>query len=232
MGDSVLNQTFEYSELALDSWDATTSANPLTHTSTDKYSWPFYYFTTKQDAVAGFKVISATIPNVFLTITEENNKFTFTASGTSYTITLPSIYYTTTTLASQLATLLNAVSSGFSVSYSSTTLKYTITSSSSLSWSIYFANRNTPAKYLGFLPETLYSASGTGSSIVSQIVARPLGPDYLYLNSQKLGPLINFNQADGGSFGGSGNPQVARIPINASYGNTIIYTDPGKKFFY
>lgn len=230
MGVFGLNQTFEYSELALDSWDATASGD-TTHIGSspnDKFSWPFFYFTTKQDNVAGIKLISATIPNVFLPVTEQNNKFTFTYSGVSYTIIIPINYYTETSLATQLSSLLNAAATGFSVSYSSTTLSYTITSSTSAAWSIFFKDRNTPAKSFGFLPGVLYSSSGVGSTITSGIAAQPLGPTYLYLNSQKLGPLINFNQADAGSFGGSGNPQVARIPINAPYGSTIQYTDPGK----
>ena len=229
MGDFGLNQTFEYSELALDSWDATTSGDTTARPNTilDKYSWPFYYFTTKQDSVAGIKIISAEIPNVFFPINSSNNVFTFTVTGVPFTLTIPVINYTATTLATAVATLLNSVSSGFSVAYSTTTLRYTITSSLALTWSLFFNGRHSPCKSLGFLPSTLYSASGPGSSIVSQLVAQPLGPSYLYLNSQKLGPLINFNQADAGSFGGSGNPQIARIPINASFGNKIIYNDPG-----
>lgn len=223
-----LNQTFEYTELNLDSWDATATAGDATDILS-KYSWPLYYFTSRDENVAAYKVLEASIPFVFYTINSTNNTFIFT-QGINYTITIPPGTYTGTSLATAVQTLIVPLSAGFTVTYSTTTLLYTFTHNIAGAWGISFPTRDTPYSFLGFLPTTTYSNTGV-SSIVSVMAAQPVGPTYIYVNSRKLGPFTNFNLSDGAPSGGD-FPGLCRIPINAAYGSTILYkdADPEKYF--
>lgn len=228
-----LNQTLEYCEVALDSWDAGSYGG--TSFGSDpggllKYSWPLYYFTSRQDTVAAFKIIQAEIPFVFDVINSDNNTFTFTDNGTPYTITITPGTYTGTSLAAELQTQLSAVSPGFTVVFNSTTIKFDFNRTGAGDWSLYFPDRKSAYSFLGFVPLVDYTNSGN-STITSATIAQVSGPYYLYINSRKIGSLINFNLSDQNPQGGSG-PQVCRIPINVQHGSVIFYTDPdpGKYF--
>lgn len=228
MGTFGINQVLEYSELNLDSWDATSDENP---SGGSVYSWPNFYFTSRYPDVAAIKILSAEIPFGFYVINSSNNTFTYTEGATSYTITIAAGNYSGTTLASALQTAIAARSAGFTVTYASSTLLFTFTHNTVTTWSLYFAGRNTLYSFMGFNPNTLYSGSGVGSVITSVNVAQATGPKYLYLNSRKIGPFINFNLADGSPAGGD-FPGLAKIPINTTFGNTIFYQDPDPEKYF
>jgi len=233
---SELSQTFEYIELCLDSWDASSAGgtafeNSSSNVNQIRYSWPQFYFTQKNLVVAGLKVISAEIPFVFDTVTSANNTFVFTVNGVDTTITIPVGNYTGTTLAARLQTLMAAVSVGFLVTYSATTLKFTFTfAGAAVPWGIVFPpGRNSAFSLMGFLPNTTTALIGPGS-FSSVTVATPTGPYYLYLNSRSLGSLINFNLPDGAV--NNVGPELCRIPINVNFGDVVFYTDPNPEKYF
>lgn len=232
---SELSNVFEYVELNLDSWDAPSAGNtswegaesPLDQL---KYSWPQFFFTRKNLVVAGMKVLSAEIPFVFDTVTSRNNTFIFTVNNVQTTITIPVGSYSAVTLASALQTALAAVSGGFTVTYSSVTLRFTFTfAGGAVPWGFIFTSRQSAYSLMGFLPVSSNLKTGNGS-IVSSTVASPTGPYYLYLNSRTLGSLINFNVADDAAQGSG--PELCRIPITANYGQVIIYRDPDPEKYF
>lgn len=230
-----LSNVFEYVELNLDSWDSTTAGNSVWEGSTApldqlQYSWPQFYFTRKNLVVAGMKVLSAEIPFVFDTVTPRNNSFTFTVNGVETLVSIPVGTYTATSLATALQTAIAAVSGGFLVTYSTTTLRFTYTfAGGPVQWGFKFASRLSAYSLMGFLPVSSNLFTGNGS-IVSTIVASPTGPYYLYLNSRSLGSLINFNLPDD-SAQGSG-PELCRIPVNANFGQVIAYSDPDPEKYF
>lgn len=230
-----LSNIFEYVELNLDSWDATASGSTSWEGAESpidqlKYSWPQFYFTRKNLVVAGMKVLSAEIPCVFDTVTSVNNKFIFTVNSVETTITIPTGTYTGATLASQLQTLLAAVSGGFLVTWSSTTLRFTFTfAGGAVPWGFIFNSRQSAYSLMGFLPVSSNLFTGNGS-IVSTTVASPTGPYYLYLNSRTLGSLINFNLADDAAQGSG--PELCRIPITSNFGEVIFYQDPDPEKYF
>lgn len=231
-----LNTVYEYVELCLDSWDST-SAGGTTFEGTAspanqiQFSWPMYYFNSRKLVVAGMKVISAEIPFVFDTVTTRNNTFQFTLAGVPTTLTIPQGTYTGTTLATQLQTLIAAVSAGFLVTWSDTTLRFTFTFSGGLfTWGFIFpSGRLSAFQLMGFLPGTTTTLFNNGA-IISPTVASVTGPYYLYLNSRSLGPLVNFNLADGAATGAG--PELCRIPISTNYGGVILYTDPDPEKYF
>jgi hypothetical protein len=236
MGDYGLNQTFEYMELNLDSWDSATSGGQTfngssANTSLIQYSWPQYFFTSKNPQVAGLKVLQAEIPFVYDVINSVNNRFVYTVGGTPNTIAIPPGTYTGPQLAATLQTLFQTITPGFLVEWKSQSLKFLFTNPLATPWSLYFANRDTPYSCLGFVPGKIVSTAGVNSQILSTTIAQVSGPYYLYINSRKMGPLINCNLPDESKTSGIG-PQIARIPVNVQFGSVIFYTDPdpGKYF--
>lgn len=233
---SELNQSFEYVELCLDSWDSTSAAAQSFEGSTSptnqiQYSWPQYYFTNKSFSIAAMKVLSAEIPFVFDIVNSRNNTFQFTLAGTPTTLTIPVGTYTGTTLATALQTLIAAVSPGFLVSWSSTTLRFTFTfSGGAFSWGFIFpAGRLSAFSLMGFLPGSTTTSFNNGS-FTSTTVASVTGPYYLYLNSRTLGPIVNFNLPDNAATGAG--PEMCRIPINTNFGGVILYTDPDPEKYF
>ena len=237
MGDFGINNSLEYVELCLDSWDTNSSGNAgfQGSNSTDSqivFSWPQYYFTSKKLEVAAFKIIQAEIPFVYDVISKVNNTFIYTVSGVPTTITIPIGTYTGPQLATQLQTLLAAVSTGFTVVWNSQLLKFVFTQLTAVPWSFNFASRKTAYSPLGFLPgNTVTAITGAGSQIISTIIAQVTGPYYLYINSRILGGLINFNTADGAYQKGIG-PELCRIPVNVQYGSVIFYNEPDTTHFF
>lgn len=230
-----LSPVFEYIELCLDSWDASAAGGSNFEGSTSnpnqiKYSWPQFNFTQKNLNIGAMKIISAEIPFVFDTVTTLNNTFIFTVNGVQTTITIPTGTYTGSTLAAQLQTLLAAVSALFTVTWSSTTLRFTFTfAGGAVPWGFIFTNRQTAYSLLGFLPTTTTTQTGNGS-MLSPTVASPTGPYYLYVNSRTLGSLVNFNLPDGASSGIG--PEMARIPVSCNFGELIQYQDPDPEKYF
>lgn len=236
-GDYGLNNTFEYVELCLDSWDSSSAGNSYFENSTApinqiQYSWPEYYFTSRKLNVAGFKVLQAEIPFVFDVITPANNSFTYTVSAVNYTITIPVGTYTGTQLASQLQTLFQVVTPLFLVTWNSQLLKFVFTQPTAIPWSLTFVSKQTAYSPLGFLPGTTVNAvTGINSQIISAIVGQVTGPYYLYVNSRKIGSLVNFNLPDASLDKGAGT-EICRIPIDVQYGSVIFYKDPDSNHYF
>lgn len=224
-----LNQTFEYIELCLDSWDSSASGSSTFEGSTSpssqiQYSWPQFYFSQKNLVVAAMKIISAEIPFVYDTVTPVNNTFILTVNGVQTTITIPVGTYTGTSLAAAMQTAIAAVSVGFLVTWSTSTLRFSYTfAGGAVTWGFIFTSKQSAYSLMGFLPVSTNTQVGNGT-MLSSTVASPTGPYYLYLNSRSLGSLINFNLPDAAAPGAG--PEMARIPITENFGELIVYRDP------
>lgn len=233
-----LSDDYEYIELTVDNYDASApggqrwdgGSNP---TSEIIYSWPKFYWTRKSPKLRGFKVITAQLPFVWDTVNTNNNTFIYNA-GVANTITVPVGYYTGAQMATQLQTLLSAITAGITVTYSSTTFAFTFTQTVFAgSWYLSFTSRDSMYKHLGFMVSpNFYQTSGAGSSITSNVYAEVGGPNYLYLNSRIFGNLINFNLCDGNP-GRIVDTQIAKVPLtNVARGNAVLYADSSDGCFF
>lgn len=237
-----LNDNYEYKEFSLDSLDADGSFV----TSAASTDWP--RFSVAADGplenVAAMKILEAEISFSWDVFNSVNNTFTITESvGGTKTITIPVGNYTS----SAMVTALNAafITAGTTASYTVTYvgLRNRLVFTSSTDNSFYFSfgagfnipgvqpnsgNRN-PRLFIGFPPGDTYSTSVGGVQVITSPNALLLsGPNYLYLNSTKLGPDLDVYLPTGAFNlgGGKCGPQIAKIPINTNQNGMITWRDP------
>jgi hypothetical protein len=235
-----ITNDYLYSEYFLDSYDNSGPAN-VGFPATD---WARFELGGKLPlkGVVAIKFISVEVPFSYYVFISTNNTFTFEENGVgSSTITIPIGNYTSgemTTLLSSLLTAASTVGATYVVTISPQTNKLTFTGSGGtlsnfrfIMGSIGGTGNTSPRLYLGFNGGP---TSSTGLTLISPNAVNLSGANYLYLNSLAIGSLLDCNLAFGSVNlgGGNGSIQVARIPVNASPGGTIIYNDPIPDFWF
>ena len=235
-----LSDSLKYYEIELDSLDATNSATAGS-AATD---FPLFLLggKTPLSSIAAIKILEVQIPFTWYVFNNENTDnsssnlarwtLTETGGGTYYPKLAVGNYAGGDALATALQTAINAVSSGYTVTYSSQTQKLTFTTnkggvsnfSFTFGLSTNSGNKNIRL-YTGFPGGVTNSA---GLTLVSPNVVLISGPNYLYVNSLAIGNLTNLYLPQGAENLGGGNsgPQMAKIPVNASSGETIFWQDP------
>ena len=238
-----LNDSLKYFEFQLDSLDASSSNAPDT-ASTD---WPLFLLGGKAPLsnIAAFKIIEAQIPftyYVFNSVNTDNAstnlaRWTLTetgagAGGPYFPKIAVGNYAGGDALATALQTAINAVSSGYVVTYNSILQKlvFTCNKAGVTAFSFTFGtstnsgNRNARL-YIGF--------PGGVTSSISNVITSPnvillSGANYVYVNSNSLGNLTNMYLPQGAVNLGGGNsgPQMAKIPINCNSGEVSYWQDP------
>ncbi len=238
-----LNDSLKYFEFQLDSLDAS-SSNSQGVASTD---WPLFLLGGKAPLsnIAAFKIIEAQIPftyYVFNSVNTDNTstnlaRWTLTefgaGAGGPYFPKIPVGNYTGgDTLATALQTAINAVSSGYVVTYNATLQKLVficnkvnVTSFDFTFGTVTNSGNKNPRLYIGFPGGTTSSVTTT---MVSPNVILLSGANYVYVNSNSLGNLTNMYLPQGAVNLGGGNsgPQMAKIPINCNSGEVSYWQDP------
>jgi hypothetical protein len=235
-----VSNEYLYSEYALDSYDNSGRANN-NFPATD---WPRFELGGKVplENVVAIKVVSAEIPFSYYIFRSSNNTFTISENGGgAITITIPVGNYTSSQIISTLSSLMTAASgegATYVVTISSQTNKLTFTGSGGTlsSFSITMGTVNgtgntSPRLYLGFNGG---STASSGLVLTAPNSVNLSGQNYLYLNSLSMGTFLDFNLAFGSVNlgGGNGGIQIARIPVNVSPGETIIYNDSIPDFWF
>lgn len=238
-----LNDSLKYFEFQLDSLDASGSYSEGA-ASTD---WPLFLLGGKAPLsnIAAFKIIEAQIPftyYVFNSVNTDNTstnlaRWTLTEFGTGaggpYFPKIAVGNYTGgDSLAAALQTAINAVSSGYVVTYNATLQKLVFICNKLNVTSFNFTfgtstnsgNKN-PRLYIGF-PGGV--TSSIGNTLISPNVILLSGANYVYVNSNALGNLTNMYLPQGAVNLGGGNsgPQMAKIPINCNSGEVSYWQDP------
>ena len=236
-----IDDEYLYSEYFLDSYDNSGKAN-VDFPATD---WPRFELGGKipLKGVVAIKFVSAEIPFSYYIFKSSNNTFTLRENGAGggTTITIPEGNYTSSQIISGLSSLMTAattVGATYTVSISNTTNKLTFTGSGGTlaNFALVFGSvggtgNTSPRLYLGFEGGITPSV---GLTLTAPNPVNLSGANYLYLNSLAIGSLLDCNLAFGSVNlgGGNGSIQVARIPVNASPGDTIYYNDPIPDFWF
>lgn len=67
----------------------------------------------------------------------------------------------------------------------------------------------------------------SGNSIVSPNIINMTGPNYLYINSTRIGGQVDLYLPLGAAASdGSAGPQMAKVPVTCEPGGTIYWSDP------
>ena len=249
-----ISEDYEYFEMEFDSLDAINAANTNVATT----DWPIFSLRRPLTNIAAVKIIEVQIPFTFYVFNSNNNTFTMSVAGicADAFVTIPIGNYTATTLATALKTALDTalLSQGsptslrWTVTYSGasaspSTGKFTFTLPSIISTATSFTFGNTgdtgnynPRIMLGFnggVNSATYVIS-TGMVMEAPNVNLVTGPNYMYLNSRRLGALCNlYLPADASNIGGGTNgPQMAKIPINVQPQGVIYWSDPNTQHFF
>lgn len=238
MGDNYgLNDSFRYFEYELDSLDNSGSCiggvSPL--------NWPVFKLGGKRplENIAAIKVLEVQIPFSYYVINSRNNTFLLYEENqlvTSSTVTLPVGNYNPSQICTALGTALTTASLNsrtYTVTYNDQTLKLTITSSATTIFTFSFgaptnSGNVNPRLYIGFPGGFTSSSGGTPNTLVSPNAIMLSGPNYIYVNSQKMGTLFNVYLPQGAFNLGGGNagPQLTKIPVNTNSGGVVFWQDP------
>ena len=189
--------------------------------------------------VIGFRLIKATIPSKPFHITENNKNVYIYFNSNYYTFTLTEGNYTNDTLATELQTQLNngsswvkesdgltplSHSSGFTVTFNDTTLKYTITHTSiSFFFNFIESKRNSAHNILGFKNLETRDVSSAITTIISEYL-----PDMSLHFVDLVVPEIPYNACKKNSLGKN---VIDRIPITDGPGSIVDYTVPFTEYF-
>lgn len=209
----------EYIEIYLDSRDSVVTT-PL-YANTD---WPTFRFVSPIQNIAKVKILEAEIPFSYYVVNADNNRIVLTETGSS-TAVIPIGNYTVTDLATTVGAALTAASLAlgsrtYSVTYSTTTGKFTISSSGTFSLSV-------SSLLLQSVLGLRQINTSSGSTLVAPDVAIVTGPNYVYVNSDTLGPSFQtYLPSTATQFPLSKGPQLARIPITDNPGAITYYQDP------
>lgn len=244
-----LNNAYDYYEYVFDSSD---TFNPAyqSHSVTD---WPLFVFGRVAVDIAAIKVLEVQIPFSWYVFNDQINSFELRENGgPPMTITFPPGNYNITSLLLVLKNALEAASAfTYVLTYSGTssttaqTGKITISNSDpgvTAFFSITFTNLDLPY-YLGFSvdnnafaqgnPQTAFTSSqGALPVLVSPGQANVTGPNYVYLNSNAFGNLVNLYLPVGPTTSGILGPEIAKIPVNVQPGGVIFWQDPDPQKWY
>lgn len=241
-----LSESLRYFEFELDSRDNSGAGNG----GASALDWPRFLIggKTPLENVAAIKIVEVQIPFTWYVVNSLNNTFLFNdVSTANTTITIPVGNYTATALATLLGTLLNAASATINtyvVTYDNATGKFTFsdgTASTVNSWNMTFggpgnSDYRSPRLVLGFNEgQVLSTVVGAGpNTIEAPNVGLVTGPNYVYINSQKVGQLCNLYLPRGAVNLGNGNagPQMAKVPVNTQPGGVIFWQDPDNTKYF
>ena len=243
MSDSFgVSDNYTYKEFSLDSLDADgafiSSALPT--------DWP--RFSVAADGplenVAAIKVLEAEISFSWDVFNSSNNTFQITESvGGTKTITIPVGNYTGGAIATALTTafVTAGTTATYTVTYVGLRNRLLFTSSTNNPFTLSFgagynipgvqpnSGNTNPRLFIGFPPGDTASTSVGGVQVITTPNSLLLsGPNYLYLNSTKLGSDISLYLPTGAFNlgGGKSGPQIAKIPINTNQNSLIVWKDP------
>ena len=251
MGDNFgLNDNYEYYEFQLDSLDATSSYT-TTAAATD---WPLFEVAAKGplENIAAIKILEVQIPFSWYVFNSVNQTFLLTEPGfPAVTVTIPIGNYTADQLTGLLGTALTAVSPSshtYTVTYNPNLQKFSFYNNHSTTVPFTFTfgapagipgvqpnsgNRN-PRLWIGFPAGSTTSQTFVqngphkGDILLAPNAQLVSGPNYLYLNSAKIGSDMDV-YLPAGAFnlgGGKAGVQIAKIPITDNSSGIIYWKDP------
>lgn len=222
-----VNDIYEYNELHLDSAARDSGTNDE----------PVFIINPAFSDVLGVKLLSAQIPFTYYVFNEDNTAFEVLPNANpdeAVGVFLPPGNYTVNTIVTPLVqTLKNATGDNYTCTYSGSSGRFTITSTTSTPFALKFGETNdkgstNPRLWLGFGPGI--NASDAFGTLVSPFIANITGPNYLYIVSSFGGRLGQYIRVNGDSTAEA--PAFAKIPVNVNPYGVIDHADHNSEYFF
>lgn len=229
---------YEYVEIQFDSLNAFNTPDA----SYSSLNWPLFNMEQVQN-IAAIKIIAADIPFTYYTFNSNNNTFLLTESdgGGATTVTIPVGNYNSTTFITAAQTALGTASANshaYTITYSSTTGKFTFTSNAGTTktFTLTFGTTGDPGftnprRMIGF-------NAGSATSNTSQVLVAPnfamiQGDNYIYINTSVGNGTSNYLPlTNTGTAGGRSTPMTACIPVDVNAGAIINWQDETPEYFF
>lgn len=222
-----LNPNYNYYEFSFDSSQAQHSYNP----SYTKEDYPVFFLGGKRDLtnVAAIKILEVQIPFSYYVFNGSRIVYT-DPLGTRNIFLLGN--YTAAQLITKLKTELDAAhvalggaANAFTVILNPQLNKLNILGFDAGPFVFSLTLTATDAEALGY--NTGLNTADLAGSLQAPKSILVSGPNYLYLNSNTLGTLVNlYLPASDVTTGGNAGPQVAKIPVNVAPTGIIYWQDP------
>lgn len=234
-----VSDNLRYYEFEMDSFN---SYAPFTGQYT-KENWPVFAIGGKKplQTIAAIKILEVQIPFTWYTFNATKNTFVLIEDGEiDATVTIPVGNYTITNLLPALNLALDAASikgHSYTSTYSTVTEKISVQNNNgvTLPFALKFGidvndnARTNPRRLIGFPGGSTLSQSfdaGTGDVLLAPFVINISGPNYMFVNSQKVGNLADQYLPSGNNNFGNSGPQLAKVPVNQNAGGIIDWADP------
>jgi hypothetical protein len=249
-----LNDTLKYYEFAFDSLDASTPKSG----QYSKLDWPLFELGRPLQNVAALKILEFQCNFSYYVFNSLNNTFQITQivypSNVTTTVTIPPGNYTYTqmfgsptgspantgvlALALDAATIAAGGTDTYTTPYNSSTQKVNIVNMEGHGFWLTFGSANddgelNPRLWLGFNGGQIFADYSTGILVAPNVINLS-GPNYLYINSQLIGPQVGMYLPAGTDSLGAGGmgPQVCKVPVNANPGAVIEWKDPAPLYYF
>lgn len=235
-----ISEEFNYYEIELDSLD---NSGPK-QTGTSPLNWPVFQLNETLQNVAAIKVLECQVPFTYYVITTKNNTFILNDDVTVNAVaTLEPGNYNADTLTQEFESALiaaSAAANSYSVSFTGPIAKpqqnkFHIVRTNGTNFSLKFGDDGdkgftNPRLILGMNPN--FNVSVPGGVLIAPNSANITGPNYLYLNSTRLGTILTAILPNGSQDNGTIGPQISKIPVNANPGEIIFWQDPSPQFWF
>lgn len=222
-----LNPDYNYYEFSLDSNQAQRAYN----TSYSKQDWPVFFLGGKRDLtnVAAIKILEVQIPFSYYVFTGSTIVYTDPLGTTNFYLLGN---FTAAQLITKLKTELDAAhvalggaANAFTVILNPQLNKLNILGFDAGPFVFSLTLSATDAEALGY--NTGLNTSDLSGSLQGPKSILVSGPNYLYLNSNMLGSLVNlYLPSTESNTGGNAGPQIAKIPVNVEPTGVIYWQDP------
>lgn len=142
-----------------------------------------------------YELVSVSMPNSFYVVNDTNNKIYFTDDSTARTATLTNGYYSTSTLPTEIKSAMETANSSFqtyTVSYSSSTSKFTVSAAGNFTFDFASNTSNSARKLLGMnATDDSAATSHTSDNIVDLS-----GPRIVCIQLNMAGDTLRNSQDD------------------------------------
>lgn len=228
MASELLKGEYDYYEIFLDGEQALVGKNGY-----NNLNWPNFRLGFPLQNVAQISVLEVILPTSYYVFNSGNNTFQLTIAGNTYTVTIPVGNYDTSTLPSALATALGSAYGAvtWTVTYSTLLNKLVVSNSGPTAFDLTFGSGTTdigatnPRLWLGY-NGGINSFNGTVAGGTAPNVVNLSGWNFVYVNSSKIGNIIDAYVADGRIYNGNIQPIMARATVNANTNAVSFYVDP------